>query len=78
MNLKEALANPIWEQHSLGFKYIMDNKSELWKIAYYPIFENGKTREVYNEPRALIEKPMKNGTDFREMPLRYLKRWKNN
>ena len=35
-------------------------------------------REVYDEPRALIEKPILNrlgmiiGTDFREVPLRYL------
>jgi hypothetical protein len=46
--------------------------SDGWKIAYYPIFENGKTGEVYNEPRALIERPIPGGTDFREVPLRYL------
>lgn len=50
----------------------MDNKSDLWKIAYYPIFEDGKTNKVYEEPRCLIEKPIEGGIDFREVPLRYL------
>ncbi len=50
----------------------MDNKPELWKIVYYPIFEDNKTKEVYVEPRALVEKPIVGGTDFREVPLRYL------
>ena len=52
--------------------YIMDDKPELWKIIYYPIRENGKTNEVYAEPRALIERKIKNGFDIREIPLRYL------
>ena len=60
------------KEHQLGNVYTMDGNPELWKIAYYPINENGKTGEQYNEPRALIEKPIKNGTDFREVPLRYL------
>ena len=55
----------------------MDGKGE-WKIAYYPLFECGKTGEVYDEPRALIEQPSDwngvKGTDFREVPLRYLDR----
>jgi hypothetical protein len=72
MNLKEALDNPIWKNHYRGDIYSMDGKSG-WKIAYYPIFEDGKTKEVYQEPRALVEKPIgKEGTDFREVPLRYL------
>ncbi len=71
--LKEALYNPLWLNHRIGDAYTMDNKPEKWKIAYYPIFENGKTREVYNEPRALVERPIgKYGTDMREVPLRYL------
>lgn len=57
-----------------GQYYTMDDKPELWKIAYYPLLECGKTGEVYNEPRALIERPIKGGTDFREVPLRYLSR----
>ena len=52
----------------------MDGKPAEWKIAYYPIFENGKTGEKYEEPRALIERPMNEGIDFREIPLRYLTR----
>jgi len=71
MNINEALNNPIWKNHKIGQLYKMD-ASYGWKIAYYPIFENGKTGEVYNEPRALIEKPIPGGTDFREVPLRYL------
>lgn len=72
MNLKEALENLIWKEHNIGDIYTMDGKPDEWKIAYYPIFECGKTGEVYAEPRALVEKPMKGGIDLREMPLRYL------
>lgn len=72
MNLKEALNHPIWKAHKLGNQYEMDGKPELWKIAYYPIFECGKTGEIYKEPRAVIEKPIVGGIDFREVPLRYL------
>jgi rubredoxin len=70
--LKEALNHPKWLNHKIGDTYTMDGKPDLWKIAYYPIFECGKTGEVYNEPRALVERPIKGGTDFREIPLRYL------
>ena len=58
--------------HKIGDTYTMDGKAELWKIAYYPINECGKTGEKYDEPRALIERPIPGGTDFREIPLRYL------
>ena len=60
------------DNHNIGDLYTMDGKPDTWKIAYYPLNECGKTGEVYNEPRALIEKPIKGGTDFREIPLRYL------
>lgn len=70
--LNEALKNELWMGHKIGDTYTMDNKPDLWKIAYYPIFEDGKTNKPYSEARALIEKPMKGGTDFREVPLRYL------
>lgn len=72
MNLQSALKNEAWINHKIGDKYTMDNKPDLWKIAYYPIFEDGKTRQPYDEPRALVEKPIPNGIDFREVPLRYL------
>lgn len=72
MNLEKSLADNIWLDHKIGDTYTMDNKPDKWKIAYYPIFEDGKTGEEYNEPRALVERPIPNGTDFREVPLRYL------
>ncbi len=62
----------LWRNHNVGDEYQMDGKPDKWKIAYYPILEDGKTGEKYNEPRALVEKPIKGGTDFREIPLRYL------
>jgi hypothetical protein len=71
MKLKESLQNPIWVNHKIGNTYSMDGKGG-WKIAYYPIFEDGKTKEVYTEVRALVERPIKGGIDFREVPLRYL------
>lgn len=73
-----ALQNNIWVNHKIGDCYTMDGKSPVWKIAYYPILEDGKTNEVYVEPRGLVETPIygkldeKIGTDFREVPLRYL------
>ncbi len=76
--LQKALSNEIWISHKIVNKYQMDGKKDKWKIAYYPIFEDGKTNEVYEEPRALVEKNIlgkygeKIGTDFREVPLRYL------
>ena len=75
--LKIALNNKLWKSHQIGDVYEMDGVPG-WKIAYYPLFENGKTGEQYGEPRALIEKPAifhgEKGIDFREVPLRYLKR----
>ena len=53
--LQKALSNETWISHKIGNEYQMDGKKEKWKIAYYPIFENGKTNEVYEEPRALVE-----------------------
>ena len=66
----------IWKDHKIGDEYQMDGKPDKWKIAYYPILEDGKTNEKYNEPRALVEKPIIGGTDFREIPLRYLTKCK--
>ncbi len=64
--------------HKVGNKYTMDGKPEKWQLSYYPIYEDGKTGEVYSEPKALIERPSSwngvKGTDFREVPLRYLKK----
>lgn len=55
----------------MGKSYTMDGQPG-WKIAYYPIFECGKTGEQYKEPRALVERPIEKGIDFREVPLRYI------
>lgn len=75
VSLKEALNDPIWINHKIGDIYIMDGVPG-WKIAYYPIFEDGKTGELYIHPKALVEKPAIfkgiKGTDFREVPLHFL------
>lgn len=71
--LKDALNDPLWLSHKIGDVYEMDGVPG-WKIAYYPILENGKTGERYSEPRALVEYPLTIGIDFREVPLRYLTR----
>lgn len=75
--LQKALLNKTWLNHKIDNTYTMDNKKDPWKIAYYPLLQCGKTNEVYDEPRALVEKPIYDnniiiGTDFREIPLRYL------
>lgn len=74
----KALQHPIWKAHKLGNTYTMDGKPELWKIAYYPIFEDGETGETYDYPRVLIERPAVfngvTGTDFREVPIHYLEK----
>lgn len=78
MNLAEALSNPLWRSHEIGNEYDMRNRgggiSSRWKIAYYPMFQvlkNGEWIEL-DEPRVLIERPMQGGTDFREVPIRFL------
>jgi hypothetical protein len=74
--LQNALSNEIWKEHKIGDEYTMDGKPKLWRIVYYPIFEDGKTGEEYDEPRTLVETPSifdgERGIDFREVPLRYL------
>lgn len=75
--LEIALIHPLWLNHKSGSKYQMDDRPDIWEIAYYPIFEDGKTGEKYNEPRALVEnitKREKEGAVFwsKEVPLRYL------
>ena len=78
-----AMRHVIWVRHKSGDQYYMINqdgsKDPGWKIAYYPIFEDGRTGEKYKEPRALMEKPFAenskfDGNDLREMPLRYIER----
>lgn len=74
--LNIALKDPVWRNHIIGDSYSMARDNHVWQIAYYPIFECGKSGTNYDEPRALVETPMKNGTDFREVPLRYLQKVK--
>lgn len=72
-DLIQILKHPVWINHNVGDLYTMDNRAdEYWKIVYYPILTDNKTKELYEEPRVLIEKPIKDGIDFREVPLRYL------
>ena len=73
MELEKALNNPIWKQHKKDSVYFMDGKKDKWIIVYYPIFEDGKTNEEYNEPRALMQNIDVNGFWSKEVPLRYLK-----
>jgi len=73
MNLKEALEHPIWKNHKRNESvYKMDGKKDRWILVYYPIFEDGKTNEVYSEPRALMQNIDKEGFWSKEVPLRYL------
>lgn len=65
-------------EHKLGNVYTMVNKdgskSEGWKIAYIPLtgtYQSGEWVDFY-KPRALIERPIKDGIDFREVPIKYL------
>lgn len=53
--------------------YTMDGKPDRWVIVYYPLNECGKTGEVYDEPRALMQNIDKEGFWWKETPLRYLK-----
>lgn len=69
--LSKALSDPKWLSHKRGDKYTMDNKPELWTITYYPVLEDNKGNK-YNEPRAIVERPIVGGFDIREIPLRYL------
>jgi len=67
------------EHHEIDDRYTIVNRdgseSRDWKIAYVPLFgsfKNGKWIH-FNEERALVEKPIKGGIDFREIPIRFLK-----
>lgn len=72
MNLEAALRDKLWLSHKISDSYNMDG--DTYKIAYYPLFGTykGGVWVDFEEPRALVEKPILNGIDFREVPLRYL------
>jgi hypothetical protein len=71
--LKIALEHPIWINHIRNVSlYTMDDKSERWRLVYYPIFSDGKTNEEYNEPRALMQNIEQKGFWSKEVPLRYI------
>lgn len=76
--LREALEHPLYSDHMSHHRYKMDGKGS-WELYYYPILGDGKTQEVYVEPRALMKtnrifKDGKAGMDLREVPLRYIER----
>jgi len=59
-----------WEAHQIGDLYKMRNvngSEDICKIAYYPL-------PNFVELRALVEIEIKGGTDFREVPVHFLKR----
>ena len=60
------------ENHKIGDTYTMDGGTDLWQLVYYPLNECGKTKEVYDEPRALMQNIDKSGFWHKEVPLRYL------
>ena len=71
--LKKALNDNIYLSHERNKSiYKMDDKEDKWILVYYPIFENGKTNELYKEPRALMQNINKKGFWCKEVPLRYL------
>jgi len=90
MHVRIRIPDLIWVTHKLGDMYTMDEKPCLWRITYYPLYgtwDNKKDMDGntikeqwidFKEPRALIESPIVGGIDFREIPLRYLKRVTNN
>lgn len=76
------------KDHRIGNTYSMTNRdgsgSGQWKIVYYPLDGTWEGEGVdkkwidFDEPRALIEQPLKGGgIDFREVPLRYLEKIQN-
>ena len=73
-SLQLALEDPVYKAHKVGNSYSMKGDKDLWKIAYYPLFgtyKNGNWVE-FESPKALVEKPIPNGTDLREIPLHFL------
>ena len=72
-DLNKALLHPLWLSHKINESiYFMDGKPDKWKIVYYPLFQDGKTQEYYDEPRALVQNIDKKGFWSKEVPLRYL------
>jgi len=71
--LDKALQNPIWLSHHKNARYKVDGKG-LWQLFYYPTFMCNKTKEVYNEPRAIMRNLNKEGMWTKEIPLRYLEK----
>jgi hypothetical protein len=75
--LVKALLDPVYLSHNPGDRYTMDGKGH-WTMTYYPFLLDVKTGKEYQEPKALMECPKTfgnvKGIDFREVPLRYLKR----
>lgn len=59
-----------WKNHQTGSDYKMKNRNGSMvdcKIAYYPL-------PYYDDLRAMIEIPMKDGFDFRDVPVHFLQK----
>lgn len=71
--LYKALQDPLWKDHRPNDLYDLQRAGGgEWELIYYPLFENPKTGEVYNEPRGLWLKIVSSEYwDLREAPLRY-------
>lgn len=80
IDLEKALEHPLWLSHireegiSYGTVYSIEGNVDKWEIIYYPIFQNGKTQEYYDEPRALLRNVSKSDFWTKKVPLRYLSR----
>ena len=77
--LKQALNHPFWKQHKIGDYYTLVHRGGYldsgWRVAYFPLFgtyDNKGEWINFLRPRVLIEKPIVNGIDFREVELQYL------
>lgn len=76
--LQQALKDPKWVNHKLNQEYSMKNADSTmqngWKITYYPLFGTykGGIWFDFDEPRALVERKIEGGFDFREIPIRFL------
>lgn len=71
-----------WKNHKPGNFYELKNRngsSEICQIAYFPLNstyvheKEEKKLKYHDDLYALIEIKIKDGTDFREVPVRFLK-----
>lgn len=80
--LAPALLDPLWGNHLIGDRYTVKNAGKIgdeeWLLAYYPLFgtyegpAEARRYVEFAEPRFLMEKRFAGGTDFREVPGRFI------